>query len=159
MQRKNSILKQKNHSYRSGMAMIMAIAVVVILSTIMALSLSLTTQTSKKTTDLYLYEQSILLSQSAAEYAMLRISLVSPCSLDNINFQYNNTFNIDVSMRYLTLAATGTCFNNANADGTNYAVTTNPDSDGSVIMDITVSTLPNIGTEPITYFRRSIQKL
>jgi len=56
MQRKNNILKRA----KNGMAMIMAIAVIVILVTIMALSITLTSQTTKRTTDVYLYEQSVL---------------------------------------------------------------------------------------------------
>ena len=89
MQRKNSFLKntflKKVRSYnrraRSGMAMIMAITVLVVMATIMALSLALTTQTSKQTTDLYLYEQAVLVSQSAAEYSLLQLSNVNPCSI------------------------------------------------------------------------------
>jgi len=68
MQRKNSILKH------NGMAMIMAIAVIVVIATIMALSMAMTAQTTKRTNDLYLYEQSILMSKSATEYALLQIS-------------------------------------------------------------------------------------
>ena len=69
MQRKNNLLVS-----RSGMAMIMAIVVIVIISTIMALSLSLTTQTTKKTTDIYLYEQAMIYSKSVAELALLEIA-------------------------------------------------------------------------------------
>ena len=156
MQRKNSILIPKNRSYRSGMAMIMAISVIVVVATILALSLSLTSQTSKRTTDLYLYEQSVLLSQSAAEYAMLKLSQTAPCSIDNINFVYNTIYTVDIDMLYITLGA-GACFNGASADGTDHAVTTTPQSDGTVIMDITITA--DAGNEPIRYFRRSIQKL
>ena len=66
MQRKNHILNNTPKN-RSGFAMIMAIAVIVILSSIMALSISLTTQTGKRTTDLYLYEQMVLYSKSTAD--------------------------------------------------------------------------------------------
>ena len=152
MQRKNSILR----SARNGMAMIMAISVIVIIATILALSLSLTTQTAKRTADLYLYEQSVLLSQSAAEYAMLKISQVAPCSLPNIpTITYNTTHTIDVSMQYISTAGSA-CNTNA-IGGLNYGITTYPKSDGTVLMDITVTS--NVGSEPIRYFRRSIQKL
>ncbi|MBL4730624.1 MAG: hypothetical protein JKY28_04560 [Sulfurimonas sp.] len=159
MQRKNNFLAHTKGSHRNGIAMIGALFIIVIMSTIMALSLSLSTQTSKRTTDLYLYEQSILLSQSAAEYAMLRLSQVPACSIDNINFIYNTIYTINIDMLYITLGV-GTCFNGANNDGTDYGITTTPQSNGSVLMDITVSVNdPTITSEPIRYFRRSIQKL
>lgn len=154
MQRKNYLLKNSN---RNAMAMVMAIAVIVILSTIMALSLSLTMQTSKKTTDLYLYEQAAILSHSAAEYAMLRMSLVAPCSDDQYNFRYNNTYDINISMQYVSFAGSACALNSPVLDIKHYGTTTTPQSDGTVIMDVTVSS--DVGTEPIRYFRRSIQKL
>ncbi|MFT7003261.1 MAG: Tfp pilus assembly protein PilX [Sulfurimonas sp.] len=155
MQRKNSILRT---THKNGMAIIMAITVLVVISTIMALSLALTTKTSKRTTDLYLYEQATLLSHSAAEYAILKASQQSPCSLANINFNHNDMFNIDVTMRYVSYAGTS-CSTNAPSGNIKYfATTTYPDSDGTIIMDIVVTDL-NISTEPIRYFRRSIQKL
>jgi len=152
MQRKNSLLKKSSH--RDGMAMIMAIAVIVIIATIMALSLRLTTQTSKKTTDLYLYEQAAILSHSAAEYAMLKMSQANPCSITNLNFNYNSTFDINTTIKYISIAGS-TCESNAGAN--NIGTITYPDSNGTVIIDVSVTS--NIGTEPIRYFRRSIQKL
>lgn len=155
MQRKNSVLN------RSGMAMIMAIFVIVIVSTILALSLSLSTQTTQKTTDLYLYEQSAVLSHSAAEYAMLQLSRSGPCNLDAINFRYNNTYDINISMRYIPLNGSA-CDNNAsniNGNDRRLGTTTTSQSDGTVIMDVTVTANPAGVTEPIKYFRRSIQKL
>lgn len=151
MQRKNHFLKTSRH----GIAMIMAITALVIISTIMALSLSLSTQTTKKTTDLYLYEQSILLSQSAAEYAILKISQQAPCSLQNLNFRYNKTFDVNITMRYVY-------FNGSSCDGnstSDYTSITYPNSDGNVLIDIAIVANPDSITEPIRYFRRSIQKL
>lgn len=156
MQRKNSILNQVKHSYRNGMAMIMAISVIVVVATILALSLSLTSQTSKRTTDLYLYEQSVLLSQSAAEYAMLQLSQAAPCSLDTINFTYNSIYTVDVDLRYISQAGS-TCNGNIPAAANDYANVLDAESDGTVLMDITITA--DAGGEPIRYFRRSIQKL
>ncbi len=155
MQRKNNFLR----TGRKGMAMVMAIAVLVIVATIMALSLALTTQTSKKTVDLYLYEQSVLLSHSAAEYALLKISQTAPCSLPNLNFNHGtgNLYNINIDMRYVSLLGSP-CQINAAAAGVDYAHVTTPQTSGTVIMDITVSSTA-ASTEPIRYFRRSIQKL
>jgi type II secretory pathway pseudopilin PulG len=140
---------------RSGMAMIMAIVVVVVISTIMALSLSLATQTTKRTTDIYLYEQSVLLSQSAAEYAMLKISQQAPCSLSSLDFRYNNAYDINITMSYIYFSGSS-CDTNSTSD---YTAVTYPNSDGSVLMDIVVTANPTGVTEPIRYFKRSIQKL
>jgi type II secretory pathway pseudopilin PulG len=153
MQRKNSILKT---THKNAMAMVMAIIVIVVISTIMALSLSLTTQTSKKTSDLYLYEQAVILSHSAAEYAMLRASLVNDCNFSGTNFTYNSAFDINISMKYIATNPS-TCYTNANTQGILYSTVAYPASNGTVVMDITVTS--TLGTEPIRYFRRSIQKL
>ena len=140
--------------------MIMAISVIVIVATILALSLALTSQTTKKTTDLYLYEQAQILSHSAAEYVMLKLSQANPCSLSNTNFSYNNVYDINASMSYITLVGSP-CDGNATAAGAIFAHTTRAASDGTVILDVTVSvpTDKNVTSEPVRYFRRTIQKL
>lgn len=152
MQRKNYILKR---SSRSAMAMMMAIIALVVIATIMAFSLNLTIQTSKKTTDLYLYEQATLLSKSAAEYAMLRISQQAPCSLNRLDFSYNDTFDVNITMTYNYFAGSS-CDGNSTSK---YAEVNFEESDASALMDITITTREDIATEPIRYFRRSIQKL
>ncbi|MBS4068250.1 MAG: hypothetical protein KGZ62_06590 [Sulfurimonas sp.] len=169
MQRKNYILKTNPHKNgssflkkRSGFAMIMAIIVIVVISGIMALSLSLTAETTKRTVDLYLYEQAILYSKSAAELALLDIAKNGCINSKDITF--DGIYDANITMQYIyTGVAT-------NADGTitctPYNPTspiyiTTPEQNGSVLMDITVSVRAdaNVATEPIRYFRRSIQKL
>ena len=160
MQRKNNLLK------KSGMALIMAIAVIVILSTIMALSLSLSVETTKRTTDLYIYEQSILYSKSAAELALLEIA--NNGCIENFNTNFNGTYyDANVTLRYVythdaNTINSNTCnnyFQNySNRDGNSYIYTS--EQNGSVLMDITVSINDDtVVSEPIHYFRRSIQKL
>ena len=159
MQRKNSLLmKSAKKLHKSGMAMIMAVAVLVIIATIMALSLALSSQTTKRTTDLYLYEQATILSHSAAEYAMLKMSQANPCSIKKLDYSYNNTYDINTSMFYITVPGTS-CDSNATSIGRRLSTTTYPASNGTVILDVTVSTKAGISTEPIRYFRRTIQKL
>ncbi|MCF6339810.1 MAG: hypothetical protein L3J10_03510 [Sulfurimonas sp.] len=155
MQRKNNILKIYPHKNRDGFAMIMAIAVIIIISTIMALSLSLTTKTSKKTTDIYLYEQAILYSKSAAELALLDIADNGPCvNVGPYPFE-GGLYNATVTLLYVYRGLDCTTFI---PPANNYFTTLQTDKQsGSVLMDITVTT--NAGTEPIRYFRRSIQKL
>jgi hypothetical protein len=127
----------------------------------MALSLSMTRETGKRTTDMYLYEQAVLLSKSASEYALLRIALDGPCSnLGGINFRpdlnnnanYNDDiYDVNISLRY---SYTNLCASN------NFAQVTTAEQNGSVLMDITVSVNDtSVATEPIRYFRRTLQKL
>ena len=148
MQRKNNIL----NSSRNAMAMIMAIMVIVIIGTIMALSLSLTSQTGKQTTNLYLYEQSVLLSKSATEYALLKIAQDGPCSHQNdLNFKQDSVYDINISIGYIYTA--GVCT-------TQYATVITPEQNGSALIDVAVSvTDKSVTSEPIRYFRRTIQKL
>ena len=157
MQRKNSVLN------RSGMAMIMAIAVIVIISTILALSLRLASQATQKTADLYLYEQSAILSRAATEYAMLRLSRdFIPCHREFINYTYNVIYDINISMQYIPFTTSNCNIGASNTlSGTDarLANTTNLESDGTVIMDVTVTANPTGTTEPVRYFRRTIQKL
>mgnify|MGYP002641220430 FL=1 len=187
MQRKNNFLMPLNpvvrnifctkmftvrrNSFRStparpAMAMIMALVVIVTLATIMALSLSMTAETTKRTTDVYLHEQAILVSKSAAELALLDIAEYGPCTteatlgtthlgayrmdLDNDGVITDDIYDVNVTVRYV--------YDGLNCGGTNdYATVTTDEQNGSVLMDITVTT--DEGTEPIRYFRRSIQKL
>ena len=150
MQRKNSFLKKG----RNGMAMIMAIAVIVIIATIMALSVSMTTQTTKRTTDIYLYEQCALYAKSAVELALLNIAEHGPCDVNITRYNYitDNIYEVNVSLKYV-YTAPSPC---ASSDDEYFTITT-PEQNGSVLMDISITT--NAGTEPIRYFRRSIQKL
>jgi len=146
MQRKNYFLNLP--SQRSGIAMIMAITILLVISTIMALSLALTVTTGKKTTDIYLHEQAALYAKSAAELALLDIAQ-NGC-IDNIITSFdNNLYDVNVTMLYIYTGTVGTC--------TNYFNIATPEQNGSVLMDITVTS--TAGTEPIRYFRRSIQKL
>ncbi len=169
MQRKNYLLKRNSHrTHRSAMAMIMAIGVIVIIASILTFALSLATQTSKKTIDLYAYEQAILLSKSAAEYALLRISLdntaANPCNVTALNFRPDmdsdgsiddDYYDIEINIKYSYVNPPSSC------DGKIYATVLTAAQSGSVLMDITVSVpiSKNVTLEPIRYFRRSIQKL
>ncbi len=158
MQRKNYILKTPKKQ-RSGFAIIMAMSVIVIIGTVMALSIALTNKTTKQTADLYVYEQAVLLSKSAAEYALLRISQAAPCSIANLSFSPPaplDYYDITVDMRYVYDSAAICTAGGA----TSYFVISTPESNGSVLMDITVTVDDaTIVSEPIRYFRRSIQKL
>ena len=151
MQRKNNLLMPLKFK-KTGFAMITAIIVVIIIGGLMAFSLSLVANTGKRTTDLYLYEQTVLYSKSAAELALLDIAQAGPCttalpSLATIPAIYD----VNVTLKYV-YTAPSPC-----AAANTYFTVTTPEQNGSVLMDITVTT--NEGTEPIRYFRRVMQKL
>lgn len=156
MQRKNTLLKFNSYRNaplkRSGFAMIMAIVIIIIIATTMTLSLSLSTQTNKRTLDIYLHEQVELYAKSATELAMLYIAK-NGCTDDNFNTTLNEIYTINVVMRYAYPAQAPTgC--------TSYFNTSSLEQGASVLMDVTVSVNnPNIVSEPIRYFRRTIQKL
>ena len=157
MQRQNSILNSsQKRNKKGGFAIIMAIAVIVVIATIMALSLSLTSQTAKRTTDIYLHEQVVLLAKSAVEYSLFQIAAYGPCSVPSMNFQHNGIYDINITNRYIY---TNLCANPDHSAGIlTYVV--NPDSNGTAIIDVAVSVNDtSITSEPIRYFRRTIQKL
>lgn len=148
MQRKNYLLKK---FHKNGMAMIMAIAVIVIMSTIMALSLSMTTLNTKKTVDLYLYEEANLLSKSATEYALLEIANHEPCSYLGGSFKHENIYEINISVQYV--------YDEDYTCNHSYTKVQTEEQNGSALIDVTISTDKNVSTEPIHIFRRTIQKL
>jgi type II secretory pathway pseudopilin PulG len=156
MQRKNYLLIPRKS--RPAIAMITAIGMLIVVSTLLALSISLSTQTTKRTSDLYLYEQAVLLSKSSAEYALLQIAKSNPCSVtsNSLDFTHNTIYDVNITFQYVYRDAT-TC-NNGGADS--YFTVATDEQNGSILMDITVTVdNENVVSEPIRYFRRSIQKL
>jgi type II secretory pathway component PulK len=158
MQRKNHILK------RGGFAMIMAIILVIVLTTIVAFMLGVTHKTSVQTNNLYLQEQAKLLAKSGAEYALLAVSgyernATTGC-LKQVNAVYpsdtNPLFDINVTMHYIGVD----CYNNA-ATATYIPLSEvhTPASEGSVLMDVTVTSTPGTALQTIRYTRRTLQKL
>ena len=155
MQRKNYILNSSKRQ-KNAFAMMMAIIAIVIVATIMTLALSLTTQTSKQSTDLYIYEQAVLLSRSATEYALLQISQNHPCTISTLNFTQDRLYDINISIQYIYDTDTS-CIANG---GSLYSSIKTPEQNGSVLIDVTVSVeYTKIVSEPIIFFRRSNQKL
>lgn len=165
MQRKNRILK------RRGMAMIMAIYMILIVGGIMAAVISMTSQSNKRTTDVYLHEQAMLLTRSATEYAMLAVSGhnhrpvadggTNDC-INRIDAQYpeagaNAMLDINITLRYIGFGTVGV----AAGDCEDFIGTIQtPDSNGSILMDVVVTSNPGLNlTEPIRYHRRTLQKM
>ena len=158
MQRKNNILRNK----RPAFAMIMAISVIVIVATIMAIGMLLSTKSAKKTADLYLYEQAVLLAHSAAEYSLLKIAQDGPCShFNDLQFTQDGIYQIKITNRFIyTAPLPAACIDDGSANDNVYATVITPEQNGSVLMDVSVSIVdPTVISEPIRYFKRSIQKL
>jgi len=158
MQRKNSLLKKR----KNGFAMIMAITVIVIIATIMALSVALTSQTAKRTTDVYLYEQASLYAKAASEIALLNIAKNGCVNSLNLTLGSGIKYDANITMKYAYTAATTNVAGTLNCDEyfSTYGYINTPEQNGSVLMDIAVTLHDSsIATEPIRYFRRTIQKL
>lgn len=145
MQRKNSVLK---NSSRSAFALIAAIIILIVIGGILGLSLRLSTQTSKNTADIYLREQAELMAKSAVERAMLEVAN-NGCR--NSFDSSNNLFDINITMSYI-----GTSDFGCNMYINNL---TTPEQNGSILMDVVVTSKDGVTTEPIRFFRRSIQKM
>lgn len=148
MQRKNYILMG---TQTRGFALIMVVVVMIIVSTITMFTLMQTSQTVKRTADMYLYEQAELYTKSAAEYALFQIAEKN--CMDNLTLQLDGIYDINIDMRYSYVGG-------APAGCTSYATVTTPEQNGSVLMDITVNvSAANTGSDPLRYFKRTIQKL
>ena len=146
---------------RNGMALFAAIAFLVIIATLGALSLRLITQTTKTTVDAYLYEQSAIYAKSAAELALLEIAKNGACTTDFSAVQTaidplpSPVYIVTITPRYIYKGLT--C-----GGGNDYLSTpiTTDEQNGSVVLDISVEVnSTSVTTEPIRYFRRTIQKL
>ena len=137
---------------RSGFAMVTAVIVMIVIATIMGLTLSQTTQTAKRTADIYLYEQTELYAKSAIEYALFKIAEGGPCTTIT-PFTLDGIYNITIDLGYV--------YKNLSCGADDYITTiTTDEQNGSVLMDVTVSVDANeTGSDPIRYFRRTIQKL
>ncbi|RUM64621.1 MAG: hypothetical protein DSZ03_04040 [Sulfurimonas sp.] len=165
----NPIHKNLHVKQRSGFAMLMAIFVIVIVGTLMALMISMSATSLKRTTNLYLHEQAVLLARSATEYAILAISGTDRTAgcLTNINTAYdpsgagNNMFTITTTIRYIGLSG-GNAANECTV-AENFipnANVTAPESKGSALIDVVVTSDPTLGlNETIRYHRRTLQKL
>ncbi len=158
-----------NHKQRSGFAMMMAIFVIVIIGTLMGLMISMSATTLKRTTNLYLKEQAVLLAKSATEYTLLAISGTDRTAgcLTSIAIKYNpeNTtdpiFNITTTIQYIGLSG-GNVANECTA-AENFITNANvsaPESKGSALIDVVVESDDSLGLgETIRYHRRTLQKL
>ena len=168
---------RKYHPNKSGFAMIMAIFFMITIATLLMYMLSSTTETAKRTTNTYVNEQAQLLAKSAVEYTLLRVSGVDRDGPDDIvgtaddnctngfTAQYPSAvaplFDIRVTIAYIGLSTIGTGVANQCNNFVNTITT--EDSNGTMLIDVYVSSTTGEGglnlSEPISYHRRTLQKL
>jgi len=136
--------------------MLTAIIFILLVGIILALTISSLTHATKSTTDTYFIEQEEALAKSATEYAILAAqghNFATSC-LNKINISFQNTYDINITIHYIGDGLPPSCNTLANSIATK-------ESNGTAIIDTRVTLKPHIITDdtPITYFRRTIQKL
>ena len=146
---------------RRGFTLIAAIFFVVIASSICMLALSIATTSVRQNSEIYLREQSELVARAATEYAMLAIisnDFSTTClgnqsenaSEDNpITGEFGDLFTFKVYVKYF--GDMGICSGDAvAATGANQ---------GTIMLDVFVSSKPGKSSNPINFHKRTLQKL
>ena len=146
---------------RRGFTLIAAIFFVVIASSICMLALSIASTSVKQNSEIYLREQSELVARAATEYAILAIisnDFSTTClgnqsenaSEDNpIAGEFGDLFTFKVYVKYF--GDMGICSGDAvAATGANQ---------GTIMLDVFVSSKPGKASNPINFHKRTLQKL
>ena len=146
---------------RRGFTLIAAIFFVVIASSICMLALSIASTSVKQNSEIYLREQSELVARAATEYAMLAIisnDFSTTClgnqsknaSEDNpISGEFGDLFTFKVYVKYF--GDMGICSGDA--------VATTGANQGTIMLDVFVSSKPGKASNPINFHKRTLQKL
>ena len=145
---------------RRGFTLIAAIFFVVIASSICMLALSIASTSVKQNSEIYLREQSELVARAATEYAMLAIisndfyKTGAVCLGDEHNpiaGEFGDLFTFKVFVQYF--GDMGDACRNKDAvivKGTNQ---------GTIMLDVFVSSKPGKASNPINFHKRTLQKL
>jgi type II secretory pathway pseudopilin PulG len=139
---------------RHAFSLLTAIFVMLLIGSLMALALSLMSTTTKQSSDLYLKEQVQLLARSAVEYEILKIEGQdgpSATSCYNGSDYSIQAYDINSTIYYLGSGLPSSC----NILDNHLATS---DSNGTVIIDVSVSYVDPSSGEKIRYFRRTLQK-
>lgn len=153
---------------KKGFTLLTAIVFIVLVATISMLALSLSSTTVKQTSDIYLKEQAELLLQSSTEFAILAISgheinATNNNCLNQINARFPKSgadaiFDINMTIHYMGSGLpTGLAGGVPRCNILSNTVAT-ADSNLTVIIDTTVSSVAGVTTEPIRLHRRTLQK-
>ena len=148
---------------RRGFTLIAAIFFVVIASSICMLALSIASTSVKQNSEIYLREQSELVARAATEYAILAIisnDFSTTClgnqsentSEDNpITGEFGNLFTFKVYVKYF--GDMGDACKNKDA------VIVKGANQGTIMLDVFVSSKPGKASNPINFHKRTLQKL
>ena len=147
---------------RRAFSMLMAIFFLIIIGTLSMIGLRLSSTTTRQTAELYLTEQAELLEQGATEYtvAFLLKNLPKGCQWGPIrgNFPNNTrpllTYRVDI--KYFGEID----IPNTTDDCTGSRVESmSGNENGIVMLDVFVKSVPNVTPTPISFHKRTIQKL
>lgn len=155
---------------KRGFALVAAIFFIIIVATIAVTTLSTATMTARDTVNLHAKEQAFLLAQSATEFAIMamqthhypdtRVGGVAGANcLEQINLTYpvadTPLYNIRVDLYYVNRELGCSADNMIGA--TNLVDNRSPGAHIALV-DVTVTSTPNLGGIPIRYNRRTLQK-
>ena len=145
---------------RRGFTLIAAIFFVVIASSICMLALSIASTSVKQNSEIYLREQSELVARAATEYAMLAIisndfyKTGAVCLGDEHNpiaGEFGDLFIFKVFVKYF--GDMGDACKNKDA------VIVKGANQGTIMLDVFVSSKPGKASNPINFHKRTLQKL
>jgi len=140
---------------RYGFSLLLAIVVMVLIGTLMSLMLSFATTTAKQTEDIYLKEQAELIAISATEYAILKISgndwSKGECINDINDLNGYKNFDVSITIFYFGKDLPSNC----NIISNNLYT---KESNGTVLIDVFVSTTDPVTLEKVRFHKRTIQK-
>ena len=167
MQRKNRILNHRRGQHRTGFAMIMAIFFMILMATLMTYMLESTADTTKRTINDYIMEQAQLVAKSSVEYAILQVSDQNRSNLGcltDLTITYPASgLEATVAISYFGFRSIGvldSCTNLLPLGTDGAGVIQSSESNGTMLIDVYVKNDGSLGlTEPISFHRRTLQKL
>ena len=145
---------------RRGFTLIAAIFFVVIASSICMLALSIATTSVRQNSEIYLREQSELVARAATEYAVLAVlsndfyKAGAVCIGDKnnpIKGEFGELFTFEVFVKYFG--------DMGEACKDKEAVIVKGPNQGTVLLDVYVSSKGEKATNPINFHKRTLQKL
>jgi len=160
MQRQIRFLRHASPARRGGFILIMAVFLIIIISAMALKMLSYSSENTQQVINDYLYEQAALLGYGATEYTMLAISGTNPAAgcVTDLDMTYPEggptLFNINTTVQYIWTAPAP-----AGCAGATVQTVQTPEQNGIAIVTVTVETAPGVVTEPIRFYRQTLQKL
>lgn len=134
----------------------MTIIFILTLGVIVGITLQIFSSTTFKTTDQYLLKQAQLLAQSAIEYTIMAVQghQISTNCVRKVSLRYNNTFDINVSIRYIGKNIPNNCpllYNNLEYNESNLTML--------MYVDVTLNPTVQKDAPKFHYTTISLQKL